>query len=132
MSNQTTQSLFAATDTIEAGGGTYSRVASVQSRGQVAVYVNNASGQSMTINVLAGSAAPGQAGGRNSLTDGAEADALFPLLEKDLSAVVTFTVASGAKRCVDLAPFSPEFVGIQAISASGSVTGVTAYASAHA
>lgn len=132
MSNQTTQSLFTAADTIAAGGGTYSRIASVQSRGQVAIYVDNGSGQSITVNVLAGSALAGQAGGRNSLPNAGLADELFPLFEKDLSAVVTVTVGAGAKRCIDLSPFAPEFVGIQAISASGSITDVVAYASAHA
>lgn len=132
MSNQTSQPLFTADDTIAAGGGTYSRIASVQSRGQVAIYVNNGSDQSITVNVLAGSAAPGQAGGRNSLGDAALANALYPLFEDDVSALVTFTVAAGAKRCLDLSTFAPEFVGIQAISASGDITDVVAFASANA
>ena len=132
MSNQTTQSLFTANDSIAASSGTYSRIASVQNRGQLAIFVDNSSGQSVTINVLAGAALPGQPGGRNSLPVDALADELYPLLKDDASGLVTFTVGAGAKRSIDLSSFAPEFVGLQAISASGTVTGVTAYAFAHA
>jgi len=131
MSNQTSQVLFSADDTIAAGGGTYSRIASVQSRGQVAIYVENGSAQSVTINVLAGAATPGQPGGRNSLPANALADELHPLLKDDASGLVTFAVAAGAKRCLDLSSFAPEFVGVQAISASGNINDVVAFASAH-
>lgn len=132
MSAQTTQKLFEATDSIAPTAGTYSRIASVNNRGQVAIFIDNTSGQNITVTVMAGAALPGQAGGRNSLPADADAEDLFPLLKDDASGLVTFTVNAGAKRALDLSSFAPEFIGILAVSASGSISGVTAFAFAHA
>ncbi len=131
MSNQTSQTLFNATDSIAASSGTYSRIASVNHRGQVAIFINNGSAQNVTFTVQAGASPAGQPAGRNSLTT-ATADELYPLLKDDASGLVTFTVNAGTKRAIDLSSFAPEFVGLQAVSASGTVTDVTAFIYAHA